>query len=178
MPTRRCAVRVLYTDVTGGGLTQHARRGRTPRRGADVGQEPAIANAFVFHFGKEAVRGHKKGVNSGMGTRYRVGSVSLNEIRSRSADILGSATFKKAAEVAATKTSPETWVQESHELAKTAVYAKSILDEVTVREASPDQPLQNVDLPLEYRQEAGRLAQQRVAEAGYRLAEVLRQVQK
>jgi hypothetical protein len=104
------------------------------------------------------------------------GEQTLNDIRGRAADILGSAELKKAAEKAAGTLAVEVWVQESNRLAKDFVYDKLILDEVAAREADATMPLHKVDLPLEYRQKAGRLAQQRVAEAGYRLAEILKQV--
>jgi hypothetical protein len=103
------------------------------------------------------------------------GNQSLTEIRKRTAEILGNEECKSAGEKAARQLAPESWIQESHQLAKSFVYHKSILDEVAAREASPDQPLASVDLPLQYRQDAGRLAQRRVAEAGYRLAEVIKQ---
>ncbi|HWY88527.1 MAG TPA: S1/P1 nuclease, partial [Gemmataceae bacterium] len=105
------------------------------------------------------------------------GNQSLTEIRKRTAEILGNEECKSAGERAARQLAPETWIQESHQLVKSVVYHKSILDEVAAREASPDQPLAKVDLPLQYRQDAGRFAQRRVAEAGYRLAEIIRQAE-
>jgi hypothetical protein len=51
-------------------------------------------------------------------------------------------------------------------------------EEVTAREASAKQPLQKVDLPLEYREQAGLLAPRRAAEAGCRLAEIIKQLEK
>jgi hypothetical protein len=60
-------------------------------------------------------------------------------------------------------------------LAKSVVYHKVILDEVAAREVDPQQPLRAVDLPLQYRKDAGHLAQRRVSEAGFRLAEIFRQ---
>ncbi len=104
------------------------------------------------------------------------GNQSLNEIRKRTAEIVGTDEFKSAGEKAAGQLAPETWIEESHHLVRTVVYHKIILDGVAAGEADSTQPLQRVDLPLEYRQEAGHIAQRRVAEAGYRLAELLKQV--
>jgi len=104
------------------------------------------------------------------------GDQTLNSIRQRSAAILGSDKLKQAAEKASSQLAIEVWLQESNAMAKNFAYDKLVLDEVAAREADAMQPLQKVDLPVEYRKEAGRLAQQRVAEAGYRLAEVLKQV--
>jgi hypothetical protein len=104
------------------------------------------------------------------------GNQTLNDIRGRAADILADAKLRKAAESAAAKMAVEVWVVESNQLAKDFVYSKLILDEVAAREADASQPLQKVDLPQEYRQQAGQLARQRVAEAGYRLAEALKQI--
>jgi hypothetical protein len=106
------------------------------------------------------------------------GEQTMNSIRKRAADILASDELKKAAEdaVGKKKLAVEVWVQESNELAKDKVYDKLIIDEVTKGEANATHPLGKVDLPLEYRQMAGQLAQRRVAEAGYRLAEILKQV--
>ena len=102
------------------------------------------------------------------------GNQSLTEIRKRTAEIVGNDECKAAGEKAAGLLTPDIWVRESHQLVRTFVYHKLILEEVAAREADPSQPLQKVDLPLEYRQDAGRIAQRRVAEAGYRLAEVLK----
>jgi S1/P1 Nuclease len=103
------------------------------------------------------------------------GEQGLTEIRKRTAEIVGTEEFKAAAEKAARQIAPEIWIQESYELAKTVVYHKVILDEVTARDGDANQPLQAVDLPLLYRKDAGHVAQRRVAEAGYRLAEIFRQ---
>jgi hypothetical protein len=105
------------------------------------------------------------------------GEQKLNDIRKRSAEILGDDGLKKAAEAAAEKLDVEDWVQESNKLAKDFVYHKLILAAVRAGEAQASKPLQKVDLPEEYLQKAGQVAQQRVAEAGYRLAEILKQVE-
>jgi hypothetical protein len=106
------------------------------------------------------------------------GDQPLTALRGRAKEALDSAENIRAAEKAIEKLSIEDWVKESHALAKEQVYCKAILDEVTAREADSMKPLQKVDLPAEYRQEAGKLALRRVAEAGYRLAETIKKVAK
>jgi S1/P1 Nuclease len=101
----------------------------------------------------------------------------LNDIKGRAADILKSDTIKQAAEKAAEQLSVEKWVQESHDLARKFAYHELILKEVADGEAEPQKKLHSVDLPEEYRKEAGRRAQLRVAQAGYRLAEILRDIE-
>jgi hypothetical protein len=103
-------------------------------------------------------------------------SQTMNKIRSRSAAILEKPEFKTAAEKAAGQLAPETWIQESNDLAKQFVYDKLIIEEVSAGESDPSRALRKVDLPVAYRQKAGDSAQQRVAEAGYRLAEILKQL--
>jgi hypothetical protein len=105
------------------------------------------------------------------------GDQTMNSIRKRSADILADIELKDAAEKAVESLTPEQWVQESNELTKSFVYSKQIIDAVIAGEANGHVPLQKVDLPLKYRQDAGRMAQKRVGQAGYRLAEVLKQLQ-
>jgi hypothetical protein len=99
---------------------------------------------------------------------------TLNSIRQRSQQIVGDMVLKKAGEDAAIELAPEKWIEESHKITTEFVYIKEILDEVTNKEANPQQPLAKVDLPLAYRTEAGRIAQQRVSEAGHRLAEMIK----
>jgi len=100
----------------------------------------------------------------------------LNDIKGRAADILKTDAVKQAAEKAAEQLSVEKWVQESHDLARKFAYHESILKEVAAGEVDPDKKLHSVDLPEEYRTEAGRHAQLRVAQAGYRLAEILKEM--
>ncbi|MBI3410582.1 MAG: S1/P1 nuclease [Planctomycetes bacterium] len=105
------------------------------------------------------------------------GDQSLNDIKGRTADIIANADLKKAAEKAAEELDVAAWIQESNKLAKTFVYDEPIKKEVAAREADSSQPLQKVVLPEVYLKEAGRIAQRRVAEAGYRLAEILKQIE-
>ena len=101
------------------------------------------------------------------------GNQSLNEIRSRSADLVRDPDLKAAGEKAAGTLAIEAWAKESHHLCKTVVYNQAILAEVTEREADATQPLRAVDLDEDYLKQAGKVARQRVVEAGYRLAAVL-----
>jgi len=105
------------------------------------------------------------------------GDQSLNDIRGRAAAILADADMKKSADKAAGELDIVAWVNESNKIAKTFAYDELILKEVAAREADSSHPLHKVDLPAEYLKEAGRIAQRRVAEAGYRLAEILKQIE-
>jgi hypothetical protein len=105
------------------------------------------------------------------------GEQTLNAIRGRAAEILASPEYKKAADASTKNLDPGAWAHESHTLACEFAYDRaSILAEVALRETEGQ--LTNVDLPVEYRKEAGRHAQRRVAEAGYRLAEILKNARK
>jgi hypothetical protein len=71
---------------------------------------------------------------------------------------------------------PEVWIAESADLAKSAAYDPIILR--AVREAKPGTELEPIILPASYMQEAGSIARQRVYTAGIRLAELLNSIAK
>jgi hypothetical protein len=102
---------------------------------------------------------------------------SLKRITDRTRDILDRPGVKKAAEAAARNLDVKAWVQESHDLAKTVVYTKDILDTVTAGEIDPDQPLPKVNLSEADQKKARDTVDRRVAEAGYRLAEILKRLE-
>jgi hypothetical protein len=83
---------------------------------------------------------------------------------------------RKAAEEAKNVVNADIWVQESHKVAKEHVYAPDILAAVAAGEDS-HRPLKRIDLSDAYQKRAKEIADQRVAEAGYRLAEILRQLE-
>jgi hypothetical protein len=66
---------------------------------------------------------------------------------------------------------PRRWVAESFDLAKDFAYDDAILQ--VVRRATPQQPLERIDLSDAYLKEAGYQAKRRVIAAGVRLAELL-----
>jgi len=104
------------------------------------------------------------------------GKQPLNDIRKRSAAILSSDELKQAGADAANDLDVEDWIQESNKLAKGFVYSKDIKQAVSDGELDDNQPLRKVDLSIAYRQGAGERAQRRVAEAGFRLAAVLKEL--
>jgi hypothetical protein len=67
------------------------------------------------------------------------------------------------------------WAQESHHLAKQAVYTKEIFD--VIREHDDDsQSTIKVSLTPEYKSSAESIATQRIVEAGFRLARTIEEV--
>ena len=92
----------------------------------------------------------------------------LNDIRRRAADC--DASNPKAGAAAAQSTDPETWLQESHEIAKSIVYTDAVLNVVRQGETDSDQVLGKVTLSDDYLKPAGNVAQQRAVQAGHRLA--------
>ena len=103
-------------------------------------------------------------------------SVRSNLLRKRSAAILSSDELKQAGADAANDLDVEDWIQESNKLAKGFVYSKDIKQAVSDGELDDNQPLRKVDLYIAYRQGAGERAQRRVAEAGFRLAAILKEL--
>lgn len=99
--------------------------------------------------------------------------VSLNDVRGNAAKILQNEEWKQAGQTAAEDLTPETWTKESHEMAKSFTYHKSVLDEVKGKEATPEMPLAKVNLPEDYLKEAGNKARLRIAQAGFRLSGVI-----
>jgi len=98
----------------------------------------------------------------------------LDDIRERTKKIADNAGAVKAGESARSKLNPNDWVSESHHLAKTVVYTKEILNAVSAGELTPNAPLKKIDLSDAYRKQAHEIADRRVAEAGYRLAAILK----
>lgn len=104
--------------------------------------------------------------------------LTLNEVRAKAAKYLAKAEAKQRGEKAAANLKFTDWVQESHALAKEHVYSVQILQEIKNRDADPEQPLAPINLPEAYLQNAGRIAEERIVEAGYRLAEMIKQTTK
>jgi hypothetical protein len=100
----------------------------------------------------------------------------LSDIRKRSATILANKDNVDAAELAKKKLNPLDWVKESHEYAKSDVYTQKIKDAVAEGEADPKADLKEVVLDKAYQKRAHEIADRRVAEAGYRLAALLKQL--
>jgi hypothetical protein len=67
------------------------------------------------------------------------------------------------------------WAQESHQLAKEAVYTKEVVDAVVDRDDEGGQTIA-VSLPPDYGIRAGLIARQRAVEGGFRLARAIEEV--
>jgi S1/P1 Nuclease len=67
------------------------------------------------------------------------------------------------------------WAQESHHLAKEAVYTKEIFDVVRERDDDSESTIR-VSLTPEYKSSAESIATQRIVEAGFRLARAIEEV--
>jgi hypothetical protein len=102
-------------------------------------------------------------------------SASLNDIRGRSQRIVGDPRLKLLGEESASQVNPVVWVDEGHAICKEFVYCQLILAEVRSKESTPSVGLSAVELPTEYMTAAGRIAQERAAQAGYRLSTLLKQ---
>lgn len=66
------------------------------------------------------------------------------------------------------------WVQESREAARQAVYTQEVMGPITAFARGLSDGVGKIYLSEEYLKKAGRVAQIRAAQAGYRLAEVWR----
>jgi predicted Fe-S protein YdhL (DUF1289 family) len=95
----------------------------------------------------------------------------LNDIRRRAADC--EASNPELGPAAARATDSETWLQESHDIAKRIAYTDAVLSVVRQGETDSEQPLDKVTLSEDYLKAAGSAAQQRAVQAGYRLAAVI-----
>jgi hypothetical protein len=102
-------------------------------------------------------------------------SASLNEIRGRSQRIVADARLKLIGEESANQVNPAVWVDEGHAICKQFVYCQLILAGVRSKESTPNVELSAVELPTEYMTDAGKIAQERAAQGGYRLSTLLKQ---
>jgi hypothetical protein len=104
------------------------------------------------------------------------GDASLNDIRGRAQRIVGDADLKRLGEKSAEQIDPAAWVTEGHAICKEFVYCQLILDEVRSKESTPNAGLTSLELPEEYLTKGGRIARERAAQGGYRLATLLKKL--
>jgi hypothetical protein len=99
-------------------------------------------------------------------------------MRRRYAEIVTSSEFKAIGEQAVAVPGgldPLVWLEESRKLATEHVYSPVVLESLErVKRGLVDQP-ETLELPEAYLKNAGRIAQIRATEAGYRLAGVWRE---
>lgn len=103
---------------------------------------------------------------------------SVSGVRNRLREISSDQELIKAAEAALAKEdglSPQTWLKESRKLAVENVYTPEVMQSLEhVSRGLVDKP-EELELSEAYLKNAGRIAQIRAAEAGFRLAETWRQ---
>jgi hypothetical protein len=98
---------------------------------------------------------------------------AMTSMRRRYAEIVTNDELRKVGESAVSKgLDPQIWLEESRQLATEHVYTPIVLEHLTrVSRGLVDKP-EVLDLPEEYLKNAGRIAQIRATEAGFRLAGV------
>lgn len=99
--------------------------------------------------------------------------LSYRQARNEALRLMAAPEFRGVGEQAAKSLDPATWLQESHQLAQTIGYGPEILTPLRAAEKSGEKP-PVITLTDDYLSEAGRAAQKRVLESGYRLAAMLR----
>jgi hypothetical protein len=94
-------------------------------------------------------------------------------MRRRYAEIVTNDELRKVGESAVSKgLDPQVWLEESRHLASEHVYTPMVLEHLTrVSRGLVEKP-EVLDLPEDYLKNAGRIAQIRATEAGFRLAGV------
>lgn len=104
------------------------------------------------------------------------GNDTLNGLRRRAFDITQMQTVSNHAERSMALMNPSAWAAEGAANAKAYVYTPELLEQVA--EATPDhyQKIGPVTLPASYADQAGIVAQNAVARAGYRLAALVTQL--
>lgn len=102
--------------------------------------------------------------------------MKLSEIQRRGRSLLQDAELKAAGTAAARSLKVETWLDESHRLAKAHAYAPQIYKAVADAEQSDRRRLRPIQLPDSYFKKGGAVARKRVVEAGFRLAEQLKSI--
>jgi len=102
--------------------------------------------------------------------------LSHNDVRKSAAGLLNDATLVASGVTAQADLDPSVWVTESAELSDAFVYSTAVRKAVLDREEGRSQTVATVPLSASYKSQAGKHAQRRAIEAGYRLAELLKEV--
>lgn len=104
-------------------------------------------------------------------------SFKYSDIVSEAVGIARNPVLKRLGEKAAQQMNYSTWINESHQLAKSDVYTTQIREAVKQSDALQSELKNFPSLPAVYYQKAGTIAVQRAAQSGWRLAEVINNVQ-
>ena len=106
----------------------------------------------------------------GRGTKLNDAKQKVYRIRTNE-DLVG------IGEKAALNVEPISWLSESHNLAKSAVYVPQVLDAVNAAESDRDvKKLKIIVLSDQYFQDGGEVSEKRALEAGFRLAAILNSI--
>mgnify|MGYP002851101295 FL=1 len=124
------------------------------------------------------IRGDKKDINLHMYWDGQFGQTRTldGDLVRRAAALLADRKLVAAGRRAEKRLQGETWVAESHRLARDVVYSSAILAAIGSGESDPEKAIPAVELSGDYARRARAVARQRVVEAGFRLARVLAEV--
>ena len=121
------------------------------------------------------IRGDKKDINLHMYWDGQFGQTRTldGDLVRRAAALLADRKLVAAGRRAEKRLRGETWVAESHRLAREVVYSTAILSAIRSGEIDSEKPIPAVELSTDYARQARAVARRRVVEAGFRLARVL-----
>jgi len=121
------------------------------------------------------IRGDEKDINLHMywDGQFGGGRTLSGDLVRRAAVLLADGKLVAAGRRAQKQLRAETWVSESHRLAREVVYSPTILRAIRRGESDPGQAIPAVALSGDYARQARSLSRRRVVEAGFRLARVL-----
>jgi hypothetical protein len=104
------------------------------------------------------------------------GKVTLKDARDDALKLMIDDEFKKLGEAARGQLDEEAWLKESQQFAQTHVYTDEVLAPLRNYTSLADLKKNPIGLSKDYLQTGGKLAKQRVIEAGYRLGAVLKEI--
>jgi hypothetical protein len=104
------------------------------------------------------------------------GKVTLKESRDAALTLMINEDFKKLGEASRAQLDEETWLKESQRLAQAYVYTDEVLAPLRNYESIDELKKNPLGMSKDYMQTGGKVAKQRVVEAGYRLGAVLKEI--
>lgn len=104
------------------------------------------------------------------------GKVTLKESRDEALTLMNEEEFKKLGTTSREQLDEEVWLKESQQLATTFVYTDEVLAPLRNYENLAELKKNPLGLSKDYLQAGGKIAKQRVVEAGYRLGAVLKEI--
>jgi hypothetical protein len=104
------------------------------------------------------------------------GKVTLKESRDAALTLMIDDDFKKLGEAALRQLEEESWLKESQQLAIAYVYTDEVIAPLRNYESVEELKKNPLGMSKDYMQTGGKIAKQRVVEAGYRLGAVLKEI--